>query len=130
MALDLPFAPRARAWPRTQLVAVDDATSAPATRPATTPRLVVCELVGNAVRHARPLADGTMQRRLDLGATAGLDIAVTDGGALTTPERVDGRRLRPRRPRPDDRARRCAARWWVREPPAPAPPCTPCSRLA
>lgn len=51
-------------------------------------RLVLSELVGNAVRHARPLADGTM--RVAWAATSNaIDIAVTDGGALTSPERLD-----------------------------------------
>src|SRR6478609_1773764 len=50
-------------------------------------RLVVSELVGNAVRHARPLADGTMHVTWGAGP-AGLDIAVTDGGARTAPEKV------------------------------------------
>ncbi len=74
-------------------------------------RLVVSELVGNAVRHARPLADGTMQVTWVAGPT-GLDIAVTDGGALTTPERVDagvsdlaGRGLAI--------VETLASRWWV-----------------
>jgi serine/threonine-protein kinase RsbW len=74
-------------------------------------RLVVSELVGNAVRHARPLADGTMQVTWVAGPT-GLDIAVTDGGARTTPERVDagvsdlaGRGL--------SIVETLAARWWV-----------------
>ena len=74
-------------------------------------RLVLSELVGNAVRHARPLADGTMHvawRAEDRD----LDIAVTDGGALTTPERVDagvsdlaGRGLAI--------VESVASRWWV-----------------
>ena len=65
-------------------------------------RLVVSELVGNAVRHARPLADGTMQVAWGQADDA-VDIAVTDGGALTTPERDRRRSLRPRRPRPGHR---------------------------
>ena len=74
-------------------------------------RLVVSELVGNAVRHARPLADGTMQVAWVAGPT-GLDIAVTDGGARTTPEKVDagvsdlaGRGLAI--------VETLASRWWV-----------------
>ncbi len=50
-------------------------------------RLVVSELVGNAVRHARPLADGTVIVAWNRGDT-GLDIAVTDGGAPTEPHAV------------------------------------------
>ena len=74
-------------------------------------RLVVSELVGNSVRHARPLADGTMQVAWG-HSDDGLDIAVTDGGALTTPERVEagvsdlaGRGLAI--------VETLAARWWV-----------------
>jgi serine/threonine-protein kinase RsbW len=110
MALDLPFAAESAAVARQQLVewmrgleardeSRDDA------------RLVVSELVGNAVRHARPLADGTMQVAWVAGPT-GLDIAVTDGGALSTPERVDagvsdlaGRGLAI--------VETLASRWWV-----------------
>jgi serine/threonine-protein kinase RsbW len=74
-------------------------------------RLVVSELVGNAVRHARPLADGTMVVTWTHGPK-GLDIAVTDGGARTAPERVDatvsdlaGRGL--------SIVETLSTRWWV-----------------
>ncbi len=110
MSIDLPFTPESAAVARRQLVEwlaalegrkerLDDA------------RLVVSELVGNAVRHARPLADGTMRVAWTAGPT-GIDIAVTDGGALTTPERVDagvsdlaGRGL--------SIVESLADRWWV-----------------
>ena len=50
--------------------------------------LVVSELVGNAVRHAQPLANGTMEvswrKRAD-----GVDIAVTDGGGNTRPRKLE-----------------------------------------
>jgi serine/threonine-protein kinase RsbW len=110
MALDLPFEAESAAVARRQLVEWmrrletrqerrDDA------------RLLVSELVGNAVRHARPLADGTMQVTWGQGPT-GLDSAVTDGGARTTPERVDasvsdlaGRGLAI--------VETLADRWWV-----------------
>ena len=110
MALDLPFSAESAAVARQQLIEWmrsldtrddqrDDA------------RLVVSELVGNAVRHARPLADGTMQVAWVAGPT-GLDIAVTDGGARTTPEKVDagvsdlaGRGLAI--------VETLASRWWV-----------------
>jgi anti-sigma regulatory factor (Ser/Thr protein kinase) len=87
MALDLPFSPESASVARKQLVDwmlsldVRDETRDDA-------RLVVSELVGNAVRHARPLADGTMHvawTSLDCS----VDIAVTDGGALTIPEVVE-----------------------------------------
>jgi len=74
-------------------------------------RLVISELVGNAVRHARPLADGTMHVAWNHTGDL-LDIAVTDGGARTTPERVDagvsdlaGRGL--------SIVETLASRWWV-----------------
>ena len=110
MALTLPFSAESAAVARQELIgwmhslnardeARDDA------------RLVVSELVGNAIRHARPLADGTMHVAWGAGPT-GLDIAVSDGGALTTPEKVDagvsdlaGRGLAI--------VETLAARWWV-----------------
>jgi serine/threonine-protein kinase RsbW len=110
MALDLPFLPESAGVARAQLVewmrdlGVTNETSDDA-------RLVVSELVGNAVRHARPLADGTM-RVTWTSQDTGVDIAVTDGGALTTPERVEagvsdlaGRGL--------SIVEMLAARWWV-----------------
>jgi anti-sigma regulatory factor (Ser/Thr protein kinase) len=74
-------------------------------------RLVVSELVGNAVRHARPLANGTV-RVAWTHCPIGLDIAVTDGGARTAPHHVDagvsdvaGRGLAI--------VEAVSARWWV-----------------
>jgi serine/threonine-protein kinase RsbW len=110
MALDLPFRAESAAVARQQLLewmrhldARDDQRD--------DARLVVSELVGNAVRHARPLADGTMQVAWVHGPS-GIDIAVTDGGARTTPERVDagvsdlaGRGLAI--------VETLASRWWV-----------------
>lgn len=110
MSLQLPFTPESAAVARRRLVEwladqqeleerLDDA------------RLVVSELVGNAVRHARPLADGTMRVAWSAGPTE-LSIAVTDGGALTSPERVEagvsdlaGRGL--------SIVETLAQRWWV-----------------
>ena len=110
VALDLPFTPESASVARRQLVqwmrtlGAGDETSDDA-------RLVVSELVGNSVRHARPLADGTMHVAWT-SSGADLDIAVTDGGALTTPERVEagvsdlaGRGL--------SIVETLAARWWV-----------------
>ena len=51
-------------------------------------RAVVSELVGNAVRHAQPLADGTVRIRITHAGDA-VDIAVSDGGAPTLPHRAD-----------------------------------------
>lgn len=46
--------------------------------------LLVSELVGNALRHADPLPDGTISVSWDVGPSA-LVISVTDGGARTSP---------------------------------------------
>jgi anti-sigma regulatory factor (Ser/Thr protein kinase) len=51
-------------------------------------RVVVSELVANAVRHARPLADGNIQVAWTV-EPRGLQIAVTDGGAGTRPRNVN-----------------------------------------
>jgi serine/threonine-protein kinase RsbW len=110
MALDLPFIPESAGVARKQIVEWMRALGAPdETRDDA--RLVVSELVGNAVRHARPLADGTMLVTWTT-SPSGVDIAVTDGGALSTPERVDagvsdlaGRGLAI--------VETLAARWWV-----------------
>lgn len=51
-------------------------------------RLVLSELIGNAVRHARPLAGGT----LDIGwgcTDHEIAFAVTDGGASSKPHVID-----------------------------------------
>jgi anti-sigma regulatory factor (Ser/Thr protein kinase) len=110
MSIDLPFTPESAAIARRQLVewlaAIEDRRER-----LDDARLLVSELVGNAVRHARPLADGTMRVAWTAGPS-GIDIAVTDGGALTTPERVDagvsdlaGRGL--------SIGETLADRWWV-----------------
>ena len=110
MALDLPFVAESAAVARQQLVKwmrTLDATQ----EHRDDARLVVSELVGNAVRHARALDDGTMQVAWASGP-AGIDIAVTHGGSLTTPTRMDagvsdlaGRGLAI--------VESLASRWWV-----------------
>jgi serine/threonine-protein kinase RsbW len=50
-------------------------------------RVVVSELVANAVRHARPLADGSIMVSWSV-QPRGLELAVTDGGAGTRPRAV------------------------------------------
>jgi anti-sigma regulatory factor (Ser/Thr protein kinase) len=47
-------------------------------------RLIVTELVSNALRHARPLPDGTVDVSWEY-ADGCLEIAVTDGGSPTLP---------------------------------------------
>src|SRR3954470_22858546 len=110
MALDLPFSPESAGVARKQLVAWMR-TLGVADHASDDARLVVSELVGNSVRHARPLADGTMRVAWTSHAS-GVDIAVTDGGALTTPEVVQagvsdlaGRGL--------SIVETLASRWWV-----------------
>ena len=51
-------------------------------------RVVVSELVGNAVRHAQPLADGCLVVTWGVDDN-GLSISVTDGGSPTTPHTVN-----------------------------------------
>jgi serine/threonine-protein kinase RsbW len=46
--------------------------------------LVITELVGNALRHARSLDDGTFTVSWGIG-DQGLEISVTDGGSRSTP---------------------------------------------
>jgi serine/threonine-protein kinase RsbW len=110
IALQLPFSAESAAVARQQLIEWMQSLDAVAER-RDDARLVVSELVGNAIRHARPLADGTMQVAWVAGPT-GLDIAVTDGGARTAPEKVDagvsdlaGRGLAI--------VETLASRWWV-----------------
>jgi serine/threonine-protein kinase RsbW len=74
-------------------------------------RLVISELVGNAIRHARPLSDGTMEVCWSRKETS-VDICVTDWGAGTTPHRIDaglsglaGRGLAI--------VESLACRWWI-----------------
>lgn len=110
VALDLPFRPESAGIARQRLVEwMHDLDAGDEVRDDA--RLVVSELVGNSVRHARPLADGTMRVAWTSSST-GVDIAVTDGGALTTPERVEagvsdlaGRGL--------SIVETLAQRWWV-----------------
>lgn len=110
VALDLPFRAESAAVARRKLVAwMKELDAGTAQREHA--RLVVSELVGNAVRHARPLADGTMTVSWDVGP-AGIDIAVTDGGAHTVPERLQ--------PGVSDLAGRglaivetLSSQWWV-----------------
>lgn len=79
-------------------------------------RLVLTELVGNAVRHAKPLADGTMLVSWEQADHA-VEIAVTDGGATTVPHIVDagvsdlaGRGLMI--------VESIAAKWWAESTPS------------
>lgn len=112
VSLTLPFATESAAVVRNALVSwmiqrgsdeeyVDDA------------RQVVSELVGNAVRHAKPLDPGVML--VDWREQGdSLDLAVSDGGSLTIPQQ--------RAPSPDSVEGRglaivaaLAQRWWFED---------------
>ena len=51
-------------------------------------RVVISELVGNAVRHAQPLSDGTILVTWS-PTRRGLELSVTDGGSPTRPRTVN-----------------------------------------
>lgn len=74
-------------------------------------RLVVSELVGNAVRHAQPKHDGTV----DVDWTcedSRVSIAVSDGGSESAPRRLDAA-LTDLAGRGLAIVEALAARWWV-----------------
>jgi serine/threonine-protein kinase RsbW len=50
-------------------------------------RIIISELVANAVRHARPLADGNLQVTWNREGEE-IQVSVTDGGATTRPRNV------------------------------------------
>lgn len=111
MSLVLPFTPASASVARRelgqwleQLASCDDDEAADC-------RLVVSELVGNAVRHAQPLINGTMEVSWSKEPD-GVDISVTDGGGSTRPRRLEvgvsdlaGRGL--------SIVESLAGRWWV-----------------
>jgi serine/threonine-protein kinase RsbW len=74
-------------------------------------RLVISELIGNAVRHARPLDDGTVQVSWAADDHE-LALSVTDGGARTTPEKIDAG-LSDLSGRGLSIVETLASRWWV-----------------
>lgn len=51
-------------------------------------RIVISEMVGNAVRHAQALPDGNILITWCLG-DQGLELSVTDGGSSTRPMKVN-----------------------------------------
>ena len=51
-------------------------------------RVIISELVANAVRHARPLSDGHILVTWNIAGT-GVELAVTDGGSPTQPRNVN-----------------------------------------
>jgi serine/threonine-protein kinase RsbW len=87
VALALPFVPSSASVARAKLKAwlLDQGQPVEIIEDS---RLVLSELVGNAVRHAKPLADGTVLVSWNRDGS-GLDIAVTDGGATTVPHPIE-----------------------------------------
>lgn len=83
VTLRLPFAPASVSLARQALRSwlVERGSPVEAVEDA---RVVVSELVANAVRHARPLADGNVIVSWDVD-DRGLQVSVTDGGATTRP---------------------------------------------
>jgi len=86
MDLRVPFAASSVSLARQRLRSWMAAQHIPAER-IEEARVVVSELVGNAVRHARPLADGTLRIAWCLDGRA-LRLSVTDGGGAGRPHTV------------------------------------------
>ena len=84
--LQLPFTPASVAVARSRLQVWMQARGDDAER-VEDARVVVSELVGNAVRHATPLSDGTLVVQWSPSAD-GVRLAVTDGGSDTAPHSV------------------------------------------
>jgi len=87
VTLRVPFAASSVSIARQKLKAwlSDDSTALETVDDA---RLVISELVGNSVRHAQALADGTILVTWEI-ERRGLLISVTDGGAGTRPRKVN-----------------------------------------
>lgn len=86
VTLRLPFAARCVASARRAMVADLTAAGVPR-RLVDDAVLVVSELLGNAVRHARPLPDpARMEVSWAVTDVATVRVEVTDGGALTFPQ--------------------------------------------
>jgi anti-sigma regulatory factor (Ser/Thr protein kinase) len=110
VAMSLPFAPQSAAHVRQALETwLDHRGSAPEV--VEDARLIASELVGNAVRHASPLGNGTVLVRWELENSA-LALSVCDGGGASRPEQVDAA--------PDDIGGRglaivdaLSSTWWV-----------------
>lgn len=79
----LPHAPASATVARRRLVADLRDHGLPAAVIADA-ELVLAEMVGNAVRHARPLPDGTLCAAWDVRNDA-VEVRVTDGGGPTRP---------------------------------------------
>src|SRR3954451_15495137 len=87
VSMSVPFAAESAARVRTALVSwLRHRGSSPAV--VDDARLVATELVGNAVRHASPLGNGTMLVRWQ-EEDSGLELSVCDGGGATVPEQKE-----------------------------------------
>ncbi len=81
--LRVPWAPSAA--PKVRRAIVDDLTQRGVTPDVVgESEIVVSELVANAIRHARPLADGTIRVHWKVKNNV-VEVEVTDGGGNTTP---------------------------------------------
>lgn len=87
MTMRVPFDPSSVSLARQQLRAwmSDHGTSHDTIDDA---RIVISELVGNAIRHAQPLPDGNLVITWGVD-DRGLRLSVTDGGSPSRPHRVN-----------------------------------------
>jgi serine/threonine-protein kinase RsbW len=87
VTMRLPFAASSVAVARQRLRdwMLDNDGSADAIEDA---RVVISELVANAVRHARPMPDGQILVTWTMAGSA-VELAVTDGGSPTLPRNVN-----------------------------------------
>ena len=87
VSMSIPFAPESARHVRKALESWLDHRGSDPER-VEEARLVATELVGNAVRHARPLSNGTVLVRWREEDSA-LALSVCDGGGPTEPEAVE-----------------------------------------
>ena len=126
ITMRLPFTPSSVSVARQRLKTWMDDNGGPG-EAVEDARVVISELVANAVRHARPLADGQIQVTWT-SSPDGLQLTVTDGGSGTRPRDLHASVLGAGRPRHGDRRR---ARAGAGGPSASgrARPCTPSSHV-
>ncbi len=111
VSIDLPFAASSAGIARGRLQEWLDEIGAEDERREDA-RLLLSELVGNSVRHARPLDDEILRVEWRQREAATLSIAVTDGGATSRPEVVDAG-LGDTSGRGMAIVEILARRWWV-----------------
>lgn len=86
VALQLPFSASSVSVARQQLMAWMRSRGA-SPEAVEDARVIISELVANALRHATPMADGTLGVSWSLERDA-LEVSVTDGGGATSPRHV------------------------------------------